>query len=451
MKKAKLIISIILISLFANHFCFASGDTDNVWRRADSIVAQIQTPKFKNETYNIIKFGAVADGVTDCTKAFKTAIERCNKRGGGKVLVPKGKYYTGAIHLLSNVNLHLEEGAEIIFSRDSKKYLPAVFTRFGGMELINYSPFVYAYGQENIAITGKGTLNGNANDSTWWKWNGWGPQPRMQVRAVNKLYNQAQKGVPVEERIFGEGDYIRPMFFQPYKCNKILIQGVTFTNTPAWTLHPVLCTNVTFENVTINSIGPNNDGLNPESCNGVYIYGCTFITGDDCIAIKAAKDHDGRRLNVPCENIVIRNCLFADGNGGVAIGSEMTGGVRNVFAENCVLNSGDLHRAVIIKTNTLRGGFVEDIYVRNFDVEGVQEAVVEIDMGYYDKSKKGKHLTKINNIVIENIRSKASEYGVRIEGDERMPIGNVIIKNCKFENTEKEDVIQGITGYKRID
>lgn len=441
-KYVLLIIGLTVTLLHSN-----AGD---IWEKADSIVASIQKPLFKNNTYNLLRYGAIPDGVSDCTNAFRQAIEDCHKKGGGKVIVPKGYYITGAVRLLSNVNLHLEEGAEILFSRNAEKYLPVVRTRFGGIDLINYSPFIYAYNQENIAITGKGTLNGQANDSTWWNWNGWGKGPRLQTPAVDKLYKMAQKNIPVEERIFGEGSFIRPNFIQPYQCDKVLIEGITLINSPAWILHPVLCTNVTITGVNINSLGPNNDGLDPESCNGVFIENCRFKTGDDCIAIKAGKDHDGRRLAIPCENIVIRNCSFEDGHGGVGIGSELSGGVRNVFAENCVMNSPDLDRAIRLKSNSQRGGFIENIVIRNIQIEEVGGAVLDIDMFYYDPGQKGKYFTKIKNILLENVHSKQSKYGIKILGSDSIPVENVLIKNCRFEQVKEKDIVKDVVNFQVI-
>lgn len=418
------------------------------WSKADSIVADIVVPVFKNKTYSIIKYGAINDGVTDCTDAFRKAIQECNKRGGGRVLVPRGQYQTGAIHLLSNVNLHLEEGAEILFSRDMKKYLPLVLTRFGGIDLMNYSPFIYAFEQKNIAVTGKGILNGQANDTTWWHWTGRMKSPKLQAEASKRLHQQAQKNVPVEKRIYGEGSYIRTNFVQPYKCENILIEGITLINSPAWVLHPVLCKNISIIDVKINSKGPNNDGLDPESCNGVYVSGCSFRTGDDCIAIKAGKDADGRSVNVPCENIVIRNCSFQDGHGAIGIGSEMTGGVRNVFAENCTMNSPKLDRVVRLKTNTDRGGFIENVFVRNCIVEETGGSVVDVEMFYYDDKRTGKYYTKIKNIQIENVVSKKSKYGIKIIGSDSIPVENILIKNCRFENVKFMDVIEGVKNFK---
>ena len=431
------------IAVFSSGYKYKKAEHPG-WKKMQDIVSRIKAPKFKNKTFNITDFGAKGDGLTDCSDAFAKAISKCSKSGGGMVLVPQGRYLTGAIHLKSNVNLHLEENSEILFSQDPRKYLPLVRTRFGGTELMNYSPFIYAYEQENIAITGKGTLNGQADASHWWNWNGWGKPPRMQDAAVERLYKMAQKNVPVEERIFGQGSYIRTNFVQPYKCKNVLIEGITLINSPAWILHPVLCNNVIIRDVSVNSTGPNNDGLDPESCKDVLIKNCSFKTGDDCIAIKSGKDHDGRRLNIPCENIVIQDCTFSDGHGGVVIGSEISGGVRNVFAENNTMDSPHLDRAIRIKSNSYRGGFIENVYVRNTKVGKVKDAVIRIDMFYYDEEQKGKYPTAIRNINIENISSQKSNYGLRITGGENFPVENVRIENAEFKDVKSKEIIKGV-------
>jgi polygalacturonase len=232
------------------------------------------------------------------------------------------------------------------------------------MELMNYSPLVYAYGEENIALTGSGTLDGQASETSWWPWKGawkthaeWASVPN-QLAARARLIDMVEHGVPVAQRVFGEGDHLRPQFIQPYGCRNVLIEGVTLLRAPMWQVHPVLCTNVTVRGLHISSHGPNNDGCNPESCRDVLIENTYFDTGDDCIAIKSGRNADGRRLAVPSENIVIRNCRMKDGHGGVTIGSEMSGGVRNVFVESCDMDSPELERALRLKTNALRGGFI---------------------------------------------------------------------------------------------
>jgi polygalacturonase len=318
---------------------------------ADRIVASVRRPRFPDRFFPVTSFGAVGDGTTDCTGAFRDAIAACSRRGG-HVIVPAGTFFTGAIHLLSNVDLHLEQGSVILFSQDPNAYLPVVFTRWQGVELMNYSPPVYSYGQHNIAITGQGTLNGQADANHWWNW-----KP-LETADFNLLETMADGNVPVAQRVFGAGHFLPPQMIQPFLTDTVLIQGVTIENSPFWHMNPNLCRNVTVEGVSINSSGPNTDGCDPESCDGVVIDGVTFNTGDDCIAIKSGRDADGRRVNVPCQNVVIQNCNFANGHGGITIGSEMTGGVQNVYARDLTMNSANLQAGHRIKTNTLRGGFV---------------------------------------------------------------------------------------------
>ena len=239
--------------------------------------------------------------------------------------------------------MHLEEGAVLKFSTDPKQYLPVVLTRFEGTECMNYSPFLYAFEQNNIAVTGTGVLDGQADSEHWW------PMRAKAKADADALVAMADKDVPVSQRIFGEGHYLRPNFFQPYRCNNVLIEGIGIRSSPMWELNPVLCRNVTVRNVKIASFGPNNDGCDPESSTGVLVEGCVFETGDDCIAIKSGRNRDGRRVGVACENIVIRDCTMKDGHGGVSLGSEGSGGIHNVFVDNCRMNSPNLQRALRLK------------------------------------------------------------------------------------------------------
>ena len=272
--------------------------------------------------------------------------------------VPAGIFLSGAIHLQSSVNLHLAAAATIRFSPDPQKFLPVVFSR-DVAEMMNYSPFIYALGQSNIAITGAGTLDGQASKSVW---------PEFVTKAGPDGASLTQMGdaeLPVAQRIFGAGHFIRPNFVEPVRCQNVLIEGVRIVDSPMWVVHPLYCTNVTVSGVRISSHGKNNDGCDPDSCTDVLITDCTFDTGDDCIAVKAGRDHDGRRVNLPCQNVVIRRCTFKDGHGGVTLGSETAGGLRNVFAEDCEFDSPNLDQALRFKTNPARGGFIENIFIRN--------------------------------------------------------------------------------------
>jgi polygalacturonase len=416
------------------------------WPRADAIVRSIVRPRFAARDFDITKYGAVGDGARSCTGAIRQAIAACRAAGGGRVVVPAGRFLTGPIRLQSGVNLHLAEQATLAFSGDHREYLPVVFTRWEGVELMNYSPFVYAFEVENIAITGKGTLDGQADPQHWWDWRAVGPaKAAKQFPARETLIAMQAAGVPVAERLFGDGHFLRPNFIQPYRSRNVLIEGVTILNSPMWEVHPVLCQGVTVHDVTIRSHGPNNDGCDPESCRNVLIDACTFDTGDDCIALKSGRNDDGRRVNVPVENVVIRNCSMKDGHGGVVIGSEISGGARNVFAEKCRMDSPQLDRALRIKTNSVRGGTIEGIYMRDVTIGQVAEAVVTIDF-FYEEGDAGTFPPVVRDVNVQNVTSRKSEYALLLRGYEHAPITNVRISDCRFDGVAKPDVVEHVKG-----
>lgn len=446
--RIKHLLTVFLFCFTANLSCAQTKIFTDPWVEIPAIIEKIVVPVFLDENYYITSYGAVGDGITDCTEAFKMAITECSKNGGGKVIVPEGTFHTGPIHLLNNVNLNVTENAVIEFSIDPNKYLPVVFTRWEGVECMNYSSLIYAYEQENIAITGSGVLDGQGANDNWWSWkgnkeDGWKVGMPNQKTGRNLLFDLAENNVPPEERVFGDGYYLRPNFVQPYKCKNVLIDGVTFKNSPMWFLNPVLCENVTVSNLIIEGLGPNNDGCNPESSKNIHIKNCYFDTGDDCIAIKSGRNNDGRRINVPSENIVIQNCVMKEGHGGVVIGSEISGGVRNVFAENCIMDSPHLDRAIRIKTNAIRGGVIENLFVRNIEVGQVSEAVLKIDF-YYEEGDKGDFSPIVRNIHLENITSQKSPYAIWIKAYERSPVRNLVLRNCRFANVANENVLENV-------
>ncbi|SFW86929.1 Pectate lyase superfamily protein [Amycolatopsis australiensis] len=381
-------------------------------------------PRFPDKWFPVTHFGAVGDGRTDDTSAFRRAIEACHRAGGGHVLVT-GIHATGPIHLLSHVDLHLAAGSMLRFSTDPNDYLPVVYSRWQGIEFMNYSPLVYAHGQTDIAVTGSGVLDGQADATHWWDWKSLGDAEFPQLEA------QANGGVPVRGRVFGQGFHFRPPFMQPYRCDRVLIQGVTFTNSPFWHLNPVLCTNVTVDGVTVNSSGPNTDGCDPESCDGVLITGCSFNTGDDCIAIKAGRNADGRRVNVPCQNIVIAHSTFANGHGGVTIGSEMTGGVRNVHGHDLTMNSTGLASCHRIKTNSVRGGFVESVLLERVDVGAVGGPMLLIDFNY-GEGDTGQYLPTVTDINLADWAVQSCKQGWQMAGYHRDPIGTVRLSDVEI-------------------
>ena len=417
----------------------------DVFLAADEIITSIKTPNFLDNTFNIVDFGAVADGETNNSLAIKKAIDSCNKIGGGKVIIPSGDFLTGPITLKSNVNLHLEEGANVLFSTNHADYLPVVHTSFEGVELMNYSPLIRAYKQKNIAITGKGTFNGQASNTNWWPWcgkdvYGYIDGAVKQHDSINlpSLRKMNENNTPLSERIFGDGHQLRPSFFEPFECENVLLQGVTFTNSPFWVIHPLKSNYVRVDGVTVNSHGPNNDGCNPEYSKNIHINNCTFNTGDDCIAIKSGRNEEGRRVNIPSENIVVENCYMKDGHGGVVMGSEISAGVRNVFVRNCKMDSPNLDRAIRIKTNTLRGGFVENVFVKNVQVGQVKEALLKINT-YYGiyANQEGEFIPSIKNIHLEDIQVENSgKYGVLIKGRPESPVENVTLTNVTIKEAK---------------
>jgi len=251
--------------------------------------------------------------------------------------------------------------------------------------------------------------------------------------------------VPVEQRRFGQGDWLRPQFIQPYRCRNVLIEGITILNSPMWEIHPVLCRNVTVRDVKIVSHGPNNDGCDPESCTDVLIEGCSFDTGDDCIALKSGRNADGRRLNTPIENVIVRNCEMKDGHGGVTIGSEISGGARYVFAEDCRMDSPNLDRALRIKTNAMRGGVVEHIYMRDVQVGQVADAVVHVDF-YYEEGLRGSFTPVVRDIDVRNVTSGRSNYGLYLRGFEHAPIRGVYLEDCDFRNVASGNHVSAVEG-----
>lgn len=443
--------------LFANTLATGAAvfemPPNDPWEELPSILSRIVPPVFPDRDFPLTRFGAAGDGAFDCTSAFEKAIAACHAAGGGRVLVANGEYLTGAIHLKSNVNLHIAAGATVRFARDARKY-PLVFTRWEGVELMNYSPFIYAFEQENIAITGEGVIDGNADCEHWWPWKGRAQcggskgQPH-QDEDRNLLFKMGEGQVPVEKRVFGEGHYLRPQFIQPYRCKNVLVEGVTLKNSPMWQVHPVLCKNVTVRGMTITGASanreaaPNTDGCDPESCTDVLIKDCSFNTGDDCIAIKAGRNGDGRRVNVPSQNIVIQDCHMKDGHGGVTLGSEISGGVRNVFAENCRMESPHLDSVVRIKNNAMRGGLLENIYVRNIEVGEVSMAVLSIDF-FYEEGEAGKFTPVVRNVDIRKLSLNKAQYALYLRGFKNAPIQDVRMSDCDLKGIAKSNVIENV-------
>ena len=404
------------------------------------VLENIRPPEFKKTTYNITAFGAVADGQTDTKAVFDKVINLCSVNGGGQVLVPKGAFFiAGPIVLKSHVNLHFEDGAELIFSADAKDYLPAVISLWEGTELYNYSPLFYAYQCSDIAITGKGRINGSAgkNFATW--------RPQRSPEQ-NKLRQMGIDGVPVYQRVFGEGFHLPPDMIQFFGCKNVLIDGISIIDAPYWVIHPVLCNNVIVQNVTINSMNLNNDGCDPESCTNVLIQHCNFTTGDDGIAIKVGRDQDGWRIGQPTENVIVRDCVFNSKTNGLCIGSEMSAGVRNIYMYNVRIKK--CLSAIYFKSNQDRGGFIENIHVSNVQCDSTRSAFIRFENNYHG-SRGGHYPTRFNNFIIQDVICKYSgEVGIYAVGVANNPLKNITLKNITVLKTPRDEVIDNTDSLK---
>ena len=430
--------------------CGNAGKAGDPWAEAERIVAEMTKVSFPDRSVSIVEYGAVAEDPEKlATEAINLAILDMNQKGGGTVIVPAGNFYTGPITLKSNVNLHISEGATLKFTTDISEYFPAVATRWEGLDCYNAHPLIYAWGETNIAITGKGVIDGQAAPENWW-----GRQQRIERRDFKadpedpnspvlrasrlKLLELAEAGAPMSERLFDEVTCLRPQTLNFNRCTTVLIEGVTFLRSPFWVIHPVFCTDLTVRGVTVVNDGPNGDGCDPESCKNVLIEDCVFDTGDDCIAIKSGRNEDGRKWNTPSENIIVRNCTMADGHGGVVIGSEISGGYRNLYVENCKMDSPNLDRVIRIKTSNARGGLIENIYVRNVEVGQCREAVLRINLDYEPKEVAKRGFTpEVRNVVLENVTCQKSKYGVWLYGlSDVTNINGVVLKDCVFNGVE---------------
>ena len=448
MKYLQTLLLCLLVPLVAG-----ADEWSDAWEtRYKEIDSRIKAPEFKDKTYLITKYGASTKATAAKNqKAINKAIAACSKAGGGKVVVPAGQYNTGAITLQSNVNLVIEKDAELIFAFDRDLY-PLVYTRWEGLDVMNYQPCIYAIDCENIGLTGEGIVNGNGSNENWWYMKGhkehgyyegvdeWQGTASQGTRA--DLIKMSDNNVPVEERIFGKGKGLRPQLVNFVRCNNVLIEGVELLNSPFWVMHPMFCKNVTVRNVKVYNEGPNGDGCDPESCEDVLIEGCTFHTGDDCIALKSGRNADGLRADTPCKNVIVRKCIMEDGHGGVVIGSEISGGCDNIFAEDCQMDSPNLDRVLRIKTNTCRGGILQNIYMRNIEVGQCKEAVMRINLVYEPNeiAERG-HIPTVRNVYMENVTCQKSKHGVLINGlDEADEVYNINVRNCTFNGLSADPI-----------
>lgn len=420
-------IGLALASLVRPYEAFALPPGEQKrWRdEAAALVKSIRVPTFPKREVRVVLDPEAKD--FDARRTIQGEIDSLNRLGGGRVIVASGTWYIkGPLRLTSNIDLHLEEGATLLFSDDPDDYLPAVLTRWEGTEMFGYSPFVYAYHAHNVAITGSGTINGNrASKGSGWRRKGSDQQRQLRTAGRN--------GDPVYEREFGEWGFLHPSLIQFFGCSSVLVEGISTVDALFWGVHIVYSNDVTVRGIHVRSTHTNNDGVDIDSSYRVVVEKCTFTTGDDCIAIKSGRDADGRLVGKPSESIVIQNCVMEEGgSAGVALGSEMSGGIRNIFITKCVMR--DVETVLDLKSNLDRGGVIENVRVWDITV-GTSETVFEVTTVYHGYSG-GSFVPLIRDIRLDAVAVKRSKRGIVIKGAAESPVENVIISSMVIDNVD---------------
>ena len=436
---------------------------------------EVKAPSFPNRTYNIKDYGANGDGSSLCTEAFAKAIDDLSSKGGGKLIVPQGVWFTGPIVLKSNVNLHLEKGAVILFSGDETLY-PIIKTSFEGLDTRRCQSPLSANGATNIAVTGHGAIDGNG---AYWR-----PLKRSKVTASQWKSFTSNGGVFKREDLwypsqgYLKGDsiaqmnvpqglqtdeewesirrFLRPVLVSLVNCKNVLLQDVIFQNSPAWNIHPLMCENIIIDHILARnpSYAQNGDGLDLESCKNALIVNSTFDAGDDGICIKSGKDADGRKRGKPCENVVVDGCTVFQGHGGFVVGSEMSGGVKNIMVQNCQFLGTDV--GLRFKSCRGRGGVVSNIFIRNISMFDIQADAITFNLYYGGKSvvEDMESGVKSNNIdlkpvdettpefrdiYIENIVCRNANRALYFNGLPEKKITNINLKNIHISARQKSE------------
>lgn len=391
---------------------------------------------YPNQDFLITDYGAKAGGETDNTKAIAAAFDACHQAGGGRVVVPAGIWLTGPIHFKSHVNLYLEESAILSFTDSPADYLPAVMISWEGLECYNYSPLLYAFDCENVAITGKGTLQPKMDT-----WKVWFKRPQPHLNALKELYTKASTDVPVVERQMAVGEnHLRPHLIHFNRCKNVMLDGFKIRESPFWTIHLYMCDGGIVRNLDVKAHGHNNDGIDFEMSRNFLVEDCSFDQGDDAVVIKAGRNQDAWRLNTPCENIVIRNCQILKGHTLLGIGSEISGGIRNIYMHDCTAPN-SVMRLFFVKTNHRRGGFIENIYMKNVKA-GSAQRVLEIDTEVLYQWKDlvptyEERITRIDGIHMDHVTCESADAIYELKGCAKLPAKNVTIRNVKVGHVKK--------------
>ncbi len=422
--------------LFATTLTATAGNYETIKVDAPFPMEPIKVFIFPQKDFPITKYGAKQGDKVDNTKAIAKAIATCNKAGGGRVVVPAGTWVTGPIHFKSNVNLYLAEGAVLNFVDDPQAYLPAVQTSWEGMECFNYSPLLYAFECENVAITGAGTLQPKMD-----MWKVWFKRPQAHMDGLKDLYTQASTDVPVEQRQMAVGEYnMRPHLIHFNRCKNVLLDGFKIRESPFWTVHLFLCDGGVARNLDVRAHGHNNDGIDLEMTRNFLVENCIFDQGDDAVVIKSGRNRDAWRLNTPTENIVIRNCTIIQGHVLLGIGSEMSGGVRNVYMHDCKSLS-DVMRLFYVKTNHRRGAFVENIYMENVSAKKAWR-VMEVDTEVLYQWKDlvptyERRLTRIEGLYMKNLRCESADAIYELKAHAELPARNIVLEDVHVDKVNK--------------
>ncbi|MGD9931592.1 MAG: glycoside hydrolase family 28 protein [Mangrovibacterium sp.] len=429
---------------------------------------EVIIPTFRADTFNLADYGAVGDGSVLSTGAFASAIKACSAAGGGVVLVPSGLWLTGPITLKSNVNLHLQNGALIQFTADLDQF-PLVESFFEGLSEVRCQSPINGNDLENVAITGKGIIDGNGGHwrqvkkekLTEGQWNKLVASGGVVVRG-NRWYpseasmigNEKKELLPKErtlENMEPFKHYLRPVMVSLVNCTKVLLEGVTFQNSPAWNVNPLMCEHITLRDLNIRNpwFSQNGDGLDLESCRIGQVINCNFDVGDDAICIKSGKDEEGRKRGKPTELIVIRDCTVYHGHGGFVVGSEMSGGVRKMFVSNCTFIGTDC--GLRFKSLRGRGGAVEDIYMENIRMTNIPTEAIRFNLFYGGKSPEEDPMTgdvvideipvdektpAFRNMHFRNIVCDGAEKAIMMQGIPEMPVENLLFENMKIRSKE---------------
>jgi polygalacturonase len=444
---------------------------------------RVKEPVIPKNTVSIVDFGAKSNGQDLCTKAFKDAIEAVSKKGGGRVIIPRGTWLTGPITLKSNIELYSEPGALVIFSTDKDLY-PLVESIFEGWKTFRCMSPINGRNLENVALTGKGVYDGSGDawrqvkkeklTEAQWKnlvasggvvrEDGKAWYPSQQFIDGEKLSTMNVPKLKTKEEFIKIRDFLRPVMVSLISCKKVLIDGPTFQNSPAWNLHPLMCEDLTIRNTIVRNpwYSQNGDGIDIESCKNVLLYDSSFDVGDDGICIKSGKDKEGRDRHMPTENLIIKNCIVYHGHGGVTVGSEMSGGVRNIHVSNCTFLGTDV--GLRFKSNRGRGGVVENIYISNVEMMNIpaqaisfnlfyngSNAVDDMESGFEFKAPPVLPVTEetpqFKNIFIRNVNCKGAFQGIVLQGLPEMNLQNILLENILIES-ESGLVCTDATGVK---